>query len=38
MPESVWEADTVVLKILEVIPREKNMRKLLPSPSDMVNL
>lgn len=35
---SVWEADTVVLKISEVIARERSMRKLLPSPSDVVNL
>lgn len=35
---NVREADTAVLEILEVIAGERNMRKLLPSPSDMCNL
>lgn len=35
---SVGEADIAVLEILEVIAGERNMRKLLPSPSDVCNL
>lgn len=35
---SFREADTAGLETLEVIARERNMRKLLPSPSDVCNL